>query len=392
MEITPESPSAHYVMGLLHQRMGDESGAVAEWQTALENRSDFAPANLVLAETMLRAGKIGQAEQYVIPVLRQEPASLRALVIFCRVLKARGIYPAANAVAERVEALDAASPQASILRGEIALAEHQTTSALLNYEQAMVLDPSSSEAMQGLIQVYGEGNITRPMLLRMESFAASDRNLSGLMELTGRLFAEHGWTSDAIRCLRRACEMDKERSSAAAEMAKLLARHGQMVSAVDSATRVHEFSSLLAGVKADRDHERAEAVAITRRRCTAGTPAASRPIISPGFMRGRDASSNGLWRWPSMRASWRRKIRRCSIRLGQYTWRDASTPAPSACWNWRGRWPNHEGRGAQACWWRSSIISQRRIGGRDKPSRLPSSEGRARARRRPCGAVFSFRG
>ena len=260
VEIAPESASAHYVLGLLHQRMGDESGAVTEWQTALENRSDFAPANLVLAETMLRAGKIGRAERYVIPVLRQEPASLRALVIFCRVLKARGIYQAANAVAERVEALDAASPQASILRGEIALAQHQMTSALLNYEQAIVLDPTSSEAMQGLLQVYGEGKITRPMLLRMESFAASDRNLSGLMELTGRLFAEHGWTSDAIRCLRRACEMDKERSSAAEEMAKLLARHGQMVSAVDSATRVHEFSTLLAGVKADRDHDTAEAV------------------------------------------------------------------------------------------------------------------------------------
>ena len=90
VEIAPESASAHYVLGLLHQRMGDESGAVTEWQTALENRSDFAPANLVLAETMLRAGKIGRAERYVIPVLRQEPASLRALVIFCRVLKAQG--------------------------------------------------------------------------------------------------------------------------------------------------------------------------------------------------------------------------------------------------------------------------------------------------------------
>jgi tetratricopeptide (TPR) repeat protein len=94
----------------------------------------------------------------------------------------------------------------------------------------------------------------------MENFAASDKNLSGLMELTGRLFAEHGWTDDAIRCLRRACEMDKERSSAAEEMAKLLARHGQMVSAGASAARVHEFSTLLAGVKADSDHDTAEAV------------------------------------------------------------------------------------------------------------------------------------
>jgi tetratricopeptide (TPR) repeat protein len=163
-------------------------------------------------------------------------------------------------VANRVAAIDNASAQASILRGEIALAEHQIAAALLNYEQAMVLDPSSPEAMQGLIRVYGEGEVTRPMLLQMEWFAASDKNLSGLMELTGRLFAERGWKQDAIRCLRRAFEMDRERDSAAEAMAKLFARHGQMIAAADSATRVRELSTLLAGVQAERKHDLAAAV------------------------------------------------------------------------------------------------------------------------------------
>jgi tetratricopeptide (TPR) repeat protein len=80
------------------------------------------------------------------------------------------------------------------------------------------------------------------------------------MELTGRLFAEHGWTQDAIRCLRRACEMDPGRGSAAEAMAKLLARHGQMVAAADSATRVSEFATLLAGVKAEQKHDLGAAV------------------------------------------------------------------------------------------------------------------------------------
>jgi cellulose synthase operon protein C len=177
------------------------------------------------------------------------------LVIFCRVLQEKRIYQAARLISNRVAAIGNASAQASILRGEIALAEHQIAAALLNYEQAMVLDPSAPEAMQGLIRVYGEGDVTRPMLLQMERFAESDKNLSSLMELTGRLFAERGWKRDAIRCLRRACEMDRERDSAAEAMAKLFARHGQMIAAADSATRVRELSTLLAGVKAESKHD-----------------------------------------------------------------------------------------------------------------------------------------
>jgi len=260
VEIAPESSSAHYVWGLLHQRMGNNESAAAEWQKALQGHADFAPASLALAEMMLRSGKASLAEQYVVPVLRQEPANLRALVIFCRVLQAKGAYQSARAIANRVEALGTALAQASILRGEIALRQHQTASALLSYEQAMVLDPSSPEAMQGLIRVYSEGTITRPMLLQMERFAASDKSLSSLMELAGRLFAEHGWTQDAIRCLRRACAMDPERGSAAEAVAKLLAKRGQIAAAADSATRMHEFSTLLAGVQAEHKHDLTAAV------------------------------------------------------------------------------------------------------------------------------------
>jgi lipopolysaccharide biosynthesis regulator YciM len=226
----------------------------------MQTSSDFAPASIALADMALRADDVGLAEEYVVSVLRREPANLRALVIFCRVLEGKGIYPAARVVANRVAAIDNASAEGGILRGEIALAEHQIGAALINYEQAMVLDPTAPEAMQGLIRTYREGEVTRPMLLQMEQLAASDKNLSNLMELTGRLFAEHGWTQDAIRCLRRACEMDQERDSAAEAMAKLFARYGQMGAAADSAIRMRELSTLLAGVKAERKHDLVAAV------------------------------------------------------------------------------------------------------------------------------------
>jgi Flp pilus assembly protein TadD len=54
--------------------------------------------------------------------------------------------------------------------------------------------------------------------------------------------------------------MDEERDSAAEAMAKLYAGHGQMNAAADSAIRVRELSTLLAGVQAERTHDVAAAV------------------------------------------------------------------------------------------------------------------------------------
>jgi tetratricopeptide (TPR) repeat protein len=332
--------------------MGDNSGAVSEWQTALEAGSYFVPAGIALADMALRTGNTELAEEYIVPVLRQEPANLRALVIFCRVLQGKGIYQAARVISNRVAAIDQAS--ASILRGEIALAEHRIAAALLNYEQAMVLDPNSTEAMQGLIRSYREGQITRPMLRQMEQFAASAKNLSSLMEATGRLFAERGWRQDAIRCLRRAGEMDRERDSAAEAMAKLYARHGEMAAATATAIRVRELSALLAGVEAERQHDLAAAVG--------NYEAAVRGGDSSGV-----SANNLAWIYARQGRELERALR---LARHAYTWRGASTRAPSACWSWRAHWPNHEGRKGQPCWRRSKVIWRRLICAAGKPSRL----------------------
>ena len=135
------------------------------------------------------------------------------------------------------------------------------TSALLNYEQAIVLDPTSSEAMQGLLQVYGEGKITRPMLLRMEQLRGERQEPVGPDGVDGTLVCRT--RLDAAMRFAVCAGPARWTRSAAPRLRKWQScwpATEQMVAAVDSATRVHEFSTLLAGVKADRDHDTAEAV------------------------------------------------------------------------------------------------------------------------------------
>jgi tetratricopeptide (TPR) repeat protein len=240
-----ESPSAHYVLGLALSRIGKNPEARAEWQTVVDENPTFVPARLSLAELSLSDGDASGAEQFIVPVVRQEPANLAALELFGRVLIAEKEFGSANSIAMRYETIDKTSPLPHILLGNSALAQHHLAYALIEFEQAVLLDPSSSAAMDGLVRVYRMGTITRPMLQHMERTAATPPSSSALMELAGRLYLEHGWNADATRCFRAVLQMDPKRTTAAVQLAALEARTGDVEAAASSAANTSASNSLL---------------------------------------------------------------------------------------------------------------------------------------------------
>jgi tetratricopeptide (TPR) repeat protein len=139
-----------------------------------------------------------------------------------------------------------------LLLGESALAQHHLAYSLIEFEQAVLLDPNSSAAMDGLVRVYRMGTITRPMLQHMERSAATAPTSPTLMELAGRLYTGHSWNVDATRCFRAALEMDPKRTSAAIQLAALESLAGDTEAASSSAARTSASSSLLlSAVQAD---------------------------------------------------------------------------------------------------------------------------------------------
>ena len=240
-----ETPSAHYVLGLALSRLGKYTEARTEWQTVLDDNPNFVPARLSLAELSLSEGDAAAAEQFVVPVVRQEPANLAALDLFGHVLIAEKEFASANSIALRYQTIDKTSPESHLLLGEAALAQRRLAYALIEYEQAILLDPTSSAALDGLVRVYRMGNITRPMLARMERSASTPPSSSALMELAGRLYAEHGWNDDAARCFRQALQLDPKRGSAAVQLATLESRKGDVEAASSSAAKASASSSLL---------------------------------------------------------------------------------------------------------------------------------------------------
>ncbi len=252
LEIHTDSPSAHYALGLALSRLGKNADARTQWQAVLDDDPTFVPARLSLAELSLSEGDLPGAEQFVIPVVREEPANLSALSLFAHILIAEKQFASANSIALRYQGIDKASPQSHLLLAEAALAQHRLAYALVEFEQAVLLDPTSAAGMDGLVRVYRMGKITRPMLQRMERSANAPPSSAALMELAGRLYAEHDWNKDAMRCFSAALAMDPKRSSSAVQLAALESRTGDVEAASSSAAGTSTSNSLLiSGIRAD---------------------------------------------------------------------------------------------------------------------------------------------
>ena len=260
--LAPDSASAHYTQGMVRMRCSDPAEAHSEWVKALDADAHFAPARIALGEQALASGDIPSAESYVLAVVRDEPANMRALDLFARVLAGKQRFPAAATIARRMEALDPKSAEPHVLLGNINIDAGRPGDALLEFEQAVVLDPRSATAVDGLTRVYRTGKLTRPMLLRIERVASSKPPSAVLMEIAGRLFAAQHWYEDAKRCLAAALRIDPKRATAAAALADTFAQTGNIPAAAESAAKTGEnAAALMAGIKAEENHDVRAAIA-----------------------------------------------------------------------------------------------------------------------------------
>jgi tetratricopeptide (TPR) repeat protein len=256
-----DSAAAHYILGVVQHRSGDAADAQVEWQRALDQDTAFEPARLALAQQELRFGDPKAAEEYVALVLREEPANLNALCLYVRILTREKRYDAASAIAQRAVAADGAAVEPRIVMGELALARGNAGGALIDFEQALVLDPGSQEAIDGLVRVYRLGHITRPMLAKMEHAAATPPRSVTLMEIAGRLYRDHGWTADAERCFRAALAMDGPHALAATDLARTYAATGDLAQAESSlALSGADPAFLFAAFDAQRRNDTAGAI------------------------------------------------------------------------------------------------------------------------------------
>ncbi|MCU1307917.1 MAG: Tetratricopeptide repeat protein [Acidobacteriaceae bacterium] len=216
----PESPAAHYVRGVVFKRQNKIAEAKEEWNSALEADSEYVPAQLALAGQNLDERDLLTAEEHVSSVVRDEPANLDALCLYARVLLAQARLASARGIAKRALALDGKSTEPHLVLGQIEMAAKHYGASFIEYQKALLLDSESAEAMDGLMNVYRRGRLTRAVLQKMERVAAAPPSSAALMELAGRLYAQKGFQKDAARVLTRVLEIEPQRQSARVALAE----------------------------------------------------------------------------------------------------------------------------------------------------------------------------
>jgi tetratricopeptide (TPR) repeat protein len=253
LTVSPDSAAAHYVLGVAKYLSGDRATARAEWAEALQQDANFVPAQVAMAQVALNSGRFKEAEEQAAAVVRQEPGNIAALVTYARALAAQNQTDSAVSIARRAIAINAVAPEPHLVMGDIALHRGQFARALVEFEQAVLLQPHSREGMDGLVRTYRVGKITRPMLARMERTANHAPRSATLLEIAGRLYADHGWNEDAQRCLRAALDIDSGRSTAALALAQSYLATGNVEAALAAAGRGDGIvSDLIEGAAAEQ--------------------------------------------------------------------------------------------------------------------------------------------
>jgi tetratricopeptide (TPR) repeat protein len=85
--------------------------------------------------------------------------------------------------------------------------------------------------MDGMLDVYRQGKLTRTVLEKMEKVASAPPSSASLMEITGRLYLEKSLYKDAIRVLSRVLQTDPMRDTAALALAQALDAEGHQKTA-----------------------------------------------------------------------------------------------------------------------------------------------------------------
>ena len=256
------SAAAHYVLGLARYNQGSVQRAVSEWESAISQDAQYYPAHLALASVKLEQEQFDQAEEYVTEVVREEPANVDALILYARILLAQHRYDSARYLALRAAVANSSLAEPHVVLGEITIAQRHRAAALIELEKAILLDPHSARAMYALTALYRTGVITRSMLKRMEATAIASPPSATLLELAGRLYADHGWYSDARRCLERAVAFDGSRSTSLEALARIYMTEDksgaafnaqELASLAEGAQNASGSSSLLTALEAQRE-------------------------------------------------------------------------------------------------------------------------------------------
>ncbi len=157
VKINPLNPAAHYQLGIACLRRQRVEEAVGEFRRALEIDPGYVLARLALGDVCLQAGRYQEARGWYEAAERADPAAARARLGV--VAYNQGNRQEARRWFRLSLESKPVQPEIHVFLGNIYLLENATEKAAAEYRQALVLDPASAAALNGLGYLYVEKGI-----------------------------------------------------------------------------------------------------------------------------------------------------------------------------------------------------------------------------------------
>ena len=205
---SPRLSAAHVLAGEVQVARRNFAEATKSFNEAIAVDPRALGARIELARLHLAAGRAQQALDVAQDALRIQPTSGDAQFEVARALFALGDVTRADTELRRVLEVAADYPDVQTLLAQILHQRRNRPAARQAYERALALDPTSVEALTGLVTMDIGDNQIAQARRRVDAQLQQTPNNAPLLLLAARTYATAGDRAAAEATLRRAIEAD----------------------------------------------------------------------------------------------------------------------------------------------------------------------------------------
>jgi putative PEP-CTERM system TPR-repeat lipoprotein len=228
--VDPRYAPAQYLLGLL-SLPADPSSAIKAFNEVVKYSPRAVEAYLQLAQLHLSQGETAAAVDRAGEAVRYDPKNFVSHSLFARALLANGEIDRAAQEAQFLEASAPTRPEGPILAALVAVARKDLVGATKLFEKALLEDPDSIEALQGVVQLDLASNRKEKAKARVAAALSRDGKNSRLHLLSAGVASALGDAPGVERSLRMAAEADPSALDAYLGLGRLYASQNKLAEA-----------------------------------------------------------------------------------------------------------------------------------------------------------------
>jgi tetratricopeptide (TPR) repeat protein len=209
VKAAPQNALAHYHLGLAYAAASNFGQAQSQWQDAARLSPNAVEPERAIAALALRQRDFSLLTVTSQRLMQIEPRSSEGYLFHAQALLANGDNAGAKADLNKAAEIAPRDPAPLIQMGHLLMASKQFDEASKFYSQALVLNPSTSQALAGLVNIDLERKQPAQALRRVQEQLARVPANASLYTLLGQVEFHNQDTGKAEEAFEKAVDLDK---------------------------------------------------------------------------------------------------------------------------------------------------------------------------------------